>query len=87
MAETASDEFITRIKQATGLVHLDGKIFWSQQQLLEKINDPLAVRLVKLIKATDTDKRDWRKILLMLEKSENPASSAQKAPDKALQSA
>jgi len=57
------EEFLRKIRQATGLVNLEGPLFWPQQQMLEKLSDPLAKQLVKAIQSIPQEKRTWKKIL------------------------
>jgi len=59
-----NNELLRQLKDATGLLNMEGQIFWSQQQMLEKLTHPLAKRLVEVIHSIDMDKRTWKRVLL-----------------------
>ena len=57
------EELIRQLQKATGLINFEGQLFWSQQQWLEKLDDPMAKRLVEVIHTIPMDQRTWKKIL------------------------
>ena len=65
-APTLDPNVIARVRQVTGLVNLEGKVSWAQLQMLEKLSDPLAQELVKIIHATEPAKRIWDRLLKKL---------------------
>lgn len=54
---------VARIREVTGLVNMEGKVTWAQLQMLEKLTDPLAKALVKVIHETEATKRIWDRLL------------------------
>lgn len=59
-----SDESLLReVERATGLVCLKGPVSWAQQQLIEKLADPTAQKIAKILRTLETGKRSWDKVL------------------------
>ena len=72
MAEL-TEEFLDQIRQATGLVRMEGPVTWHQQQMLEGLEEPLARKIVIILRDTPVGKRDWSKILTQLAKENSPS--------------
>ena len=63
MAQAINPEIISKVRSLTGLVRLEGPITWAQQQMIEKMNDPVVKRLVEIVQGLDISKRTWDRAL------------------------
>jgi hypothetical protein len=75
MADDLDAELIGELRRRTGIVNLKGLVTWSQQHLLESLNDPLCQEVVEILRSIDVSKRDWKKVLKMLSEKRHGVTS------------
>jgi len=64
-------QIIEKISNVSGIIRPEGLLTWSQQQMLEKLDDPFSQQLIQIILEFEPTKRQWKKIIKKMSEQES----------------